>query len=107
MLSPSFTAPRLVDRAEAWPWCSALKRKQKDRPTWLLPDRQWPVGRPSNWLHLPNEPLAKPDLKQMRTSIERGRPLREDAWMRQTAQALSLDSTLNPQGRPRRGQEDD
>ena len=40
-------------------------------------------------------------LKQMRLCVERGRPLGEDDWVRQTARILSLDSTLRDRGRPK------
>ena len=91
-----------VDRAEAWPWGSAFKRRQKDSPAWLLADEHWPVNRPTNWVSLLNRPMQEQEIERVRVSVVRGRPLGQDKWVMRTARALSLESTLRPRGRPRK-----
>ncbi len=86
----------LAPRAQAWPWGSAAKRLQ--RPPWLLDDAAWPLRRPSHWQELVNHPLCGQDVRRIETSAERGRPLGDDAWVQQTANKLSLQSTLRPRG---------
>ena len=42
------------------------------------------------------------DLHRLRHSVSRGRPYGQDAWTRETAIRLGLESCLRPQGRPRK-----
>lgn len=90
-----------VERAEAWQWGSAFKRRQKDRPEWLLADDRWPVDRPANWVSLLNRPMEEQD-ERVLVSLVRGRPLGQEKWVMRTARAMSMESTLRPRGRPRK-----
>lgn len=95
----------LVQRAEAWTWSSLYRRKHPHaaaapRPKLTLAD--WPLLRPRHWLELVNEPQCREQLEALRTSVNRGRPWGEDAWVRKTAERLALLFTLRPVGRPRR-----
>jgi hypothetical protein len=40
--------------------------------------------------------------RQVRVSIERGRPYGGDEWVRQTVKDLGLEHTVRPEGRPRK-----
>jgi putative transposase len=94
-------AAKLARRAEAWPWGSAAARRRHDRPAWLLGDELWPVDRPRRWLAILNEPQSPMEESRLETSVKRGRPLGNDAWVMRTAAKLSLESTLRPRGRPK------
>jgi putative transposase len=91
----------LVDRAEAWRWSSVKWRLAADplAGSWLCP---WPTAAPSNWLDWINQPLTAAEEQAIKRSARRGSPLGEAAWVRETAAALGLQSTLHPLGRPRK-----
>jgi putative transposase len=89
---------RLVKRAEDWPWCGLYARRQRGKPFTLS---AWPVDRPRNWAAEVNEPLDREDLKAVRTSVNRGRPLGDSGWVQSTARRLGLEFTLRNPGRPR------
>jgi putative transposase len=85
-----------VARAERWRWSSLgcdpkLAAKLLDT---------WPLRRPRNWTALVNEALPNTQRVRLKSSLERGRPLGDDAWTTKTAQKLGLQYTLNPRGRP-------
>jgi putative transposase len=87
----------LVSRSEDWKWSSL--------PGWLTGDRLlWRevAVRDEKWLERVNEPLSVGDLQRLRHSISRGRPYGGEAWTRQTAIRLGLESCLRPRGRPRK-----
>jgi len=91
----------LVDRAEAWRWGSLWARMNRDAGLGpLLGD--WPVERPRNWLAEVNRPLRAEQLKEVRFSAARGRPLGDEVWRSRIADRLELDKTLRPRGRPRK-----
>jgi len=87
---------RMVSRAEQWRW-SSLGCETKWAPKLL--DR-WPVNRPRNWAALVNQPPGDVERRRVADSMERGRPLGNDDWVRQTARRMGLDYTLNRRGRP-------
>ena len=58
----------------------------------------WPTARPGNWMELINTPLPAKEHKQIEHSVIRGCPLGDEDWVRQTAEQLSLQSTLRPRG---------
>jgi putative transposase len=93
---------RLVERAQDWPWSSLHQRLRGKNVPPLI---DWPVDRPANWTRLVNEALEEPKLKQVRQSIERGRPLGSAAWSRRVAAKLGLKQTLREIGRPRKPME--
>ena len=96
----------LVARAEEWRW-SSLWRRTRGGPltsAWLAP---WPVQRPRNWVNWVNQPQSEAELESLRNSVQRGRPYGSSKWVRITANALRLNSTLNRRGRPPRSLSND
>jgi len=64
----------LVERAEEWPYGSLRARSQAADPTrGILAD--WPIERPADWVERVNTPLSAGELKRLRLSVVRGRPL--------------------------------
>ena len=49
------------------------------------------------------KPQSEAELEAIRSSLARGRPYGNDAWVRRTAKDLGLSATLNPRGRPKKG----
>ncbi|REK18985.1 MAG: hypothetical protein DWQ37_02670 [Planctomycetota bacterium] len=91
---------KLVDRAERWRWSSLWRRLHRaDGPPLVA----WPVRRPRNWLDRVNARLRPETLKQLRESVQRGRPLGDADWVQQTAARLGLEFTLRGPGRPKKG----
>jgi putative transposase len=89
----------LVDRAEQWQWSGLWQRAHGSSELRLSP---WPVERPRNWVALVNRGLNEEQMQTIRTSVQRGRPLGPEAWVRRTAFRLRLDFTLRSPGRPRK-----
>lgn len=87
----------MVKEPELWPW-SSLADTQDAR---MVPLHPGPVPRPRNWLKGFREPSKEATLEQLRQSVDRGRPLGDDAWQKRTAKKLGLDASLRPRGRPR------
>ena len=56
--------------------------------------------RDKRWLERVNEALSVSDLQQLRHSVVRGRPYGSDAWTKEAAIRLGLESCLRPRGRP-------
>jgi hypothetical protein len=46
--------------------------------------------------------MTEAECRAVRESVRRGRPLGSDPWVRRTAAALGLESSLRPRGRPSR-----
>jgi putative transposase len=59
---------------------------------------------PSDWLALVNQPQTDSELEAIRRSVGRSQPYGSDAWVRETARHLGLESTLRARGRPRESQ---
>jgi putative transposase len=89
---------KLVRRAEAWPWSSLPERSTAASQRILSAS---PVAIPGNWLSLVNEPQTEAELAALRTSAQRGTPFGGPRWTKRAAEALCLESTLRPRGRPR------
>ena len=89
----------LVRRGETWPWGGLYARQRGGKPVVLC---DWPVDLPANWLALVNEGLDERVLAQLRTCVNRGRPLGAETWVLRSARRLGLLSTLRKAGRPRR-----
>jgi len=87
----------LVERAEQWRWSSLRWWLEPGQLRFLDPG---PVPRPANWVELVNQPASEAELESLRRSVQRGCPYGTDAWVKQTATALGLESTLRPRGRP-------
>ncbi len=90
----------LVERAEHWRWSSLRPWLEPGQVAFLDPG---PVPRPLNWLELVNQPASEEELQRLRQSVERGCPYGADGWVKATAHALGLQSTLRPRGRPAKG----
>ena len=90
----------LVDRAEHWRWSSLWRWLQKPEPDLKLLS-PWPIPRLPRWIERVNEPLSEQELKAVRLSAQRGRPLGDEGWVESIARRLNLESTMRPRGRPR------
>jgi len=91
----------LVERAEDWRWCSLHRWKRgtaKERS--LL--AAWPLRRRSGWVEHVNAPQTDAELSVLRRSVKRGCPFGESSWCDRMVDRLGLESTLRPQGRPRK-----
>jgi len=90
---------KLVKDAAQWRWGGAHRRRHGNE---LLTLADWSVDRPRNWLELLNDPLDEDRIEVLRTSVNRGRPLGEGAWVSKIADRLGLGFTLRNAGRPRK-----
>lgn len=86
----------LVQQAEDWQWSSL--RSRMDSPG---TDRPCPVELPASWLEYVNEPQTAAELHAVRNCVNRGAPLGVDAWARETAKRLGIESSMKSRGRPR------
>jgi len=90
----------LVKHAEQWQRSSLWRWMQKPEPEPKLLS-PWPLPRLPKWVARVNEPLTKNELKAVRLSANRGRPLGHEGSVESTARRLNLESTMRPRGRPR------
>jgi putative transposase len=91
----------LVRRAEQWPWCSLarwLRGSAADKA--LL--SAWPLPRKPGWVDHVNAAMTEAELQALRRCIKRGTPFGDDSWTDQAVRRLGLESTLRPQGRPKK-----
>jgi putative transposase len=91
----------LVRRAEQWPWGSLRRWKYRTAKEKSLL-AAWPVPRWPGWIGHVNGPQTEAELTALRRSVQRGSPFGEPAWSDQMVHRLGLESTLRPQGRPRK-----
>jgi len=98
----------LVARAEDWPWGSLHRRTRyhAEDTDWLLPTRAWPVQPPRNWKAQVNRGDDPETVEAIRHAVRRGAPYGTPTWRTRTAARLGLESTLRPQGRPRKRRKD-
>ncbi len=90
----------LVERAEDWAWSSLPATRRRGRPSWLDPG---PAPRRRGWLKQLNGPGPKEaELASIRRSVERGTPFGSVEWTTKTAEAMGLESTIRPRGRPKK-----
>jgi putative transposase len=90
---------RLVRRAEYWRWSSLQWWKKNERPKFL---HEGPMERGNDWLQVVHEPSTDAELARLRQSVHRGTPFGNEPWVKRIAVRLGLESTLRPQGRPRK-----
>jgi putative transposase len=90
---------KLAGKSEQWRWSSLAGSDSPDGRKLLS---ALPVRRPANWARLVNEPLEESAAAQVREAIKRSRPFGESAWIAKTASKYGLESTMRPQGRPRK-----
>lgn len=96
---------RLVRKAENWRWGSAWRRYHadagKEARAWLAAG---PVELPRNWRAVINTPQSEAELAEVRTSVQRGRPMGEEKWQARMVAAFGLEATVRPRGRPKKGE---
>ena len=103
--------PRLVERAEDWPWGSLharLAAATGEAASFRPPLSDWPVPCPENWPDLVNRELEPKQAEQVHLRIERSRPCGQGQWLDQAVKSLNLSHTPRPPGRPKNlaGEED-
>ena len=91
----------LVACAEDWRWGSLYRWQQGSAQEKALL-AAWPSRRLANWVQVVNTPQTEAELTALRRAVNRGRPFGEAVWSDQIARRLGLESTLRPQGRPKR-----
>jgi putative transposase len=64
---------------------------------------KWPVRVGADYLDWLNKPQTAGEEHAMKECIRRGRPYGSEAWTKQTAAKLGLESSLRARGRPREG----
>jgi putative transposase len=90
----------MVKKAEDWPWSSlSLRLKNLELAKKILVP--WPVDIPKNYLNLINQPLPKVQLDNIRTSLEKSRPLGSEGWVARQVNKYNLGYTLREPGRPK------
>lgn len=87
----------LVAAAEHWAWGSLHARCNDYYP---IPLEKWPIALPSNWVELVNEPQTEKELAELRTCINRNRPIGDPDWVKAVAPFMGL--TLRDRGRPKK-----
>jgi putative transposase len=89
-----------VKAAENWRWSGLWVRLNgtEQQKSMLSP---WPVDIPRNWTQIVNQPIHAKELEQMKTCMERNRPLGSERWISQTVGQLGLEHTIRKEGRPR------
>jgi putative transposase len=92
---------KLVRRAENWRWGSLYRWAHGSAE-----DKQllaaWPLPRRPNWVKHVNSPQTEPEMQAVRRSIKRCSPLGDDPWTDRVVRKMGLESTLRPQGRPKK-----
>jgi len=89
----------LVARAEDWRWGSLHQRVFRAAGPALS---AWPLREPRDWIEQVNQPQTEAEVDAIRRCVRRGCPYGNPAWVGQAAEALGLQSTLQPRGRPRK-----
>ena len=90
----------LAARAEHWQWSNACCWQEPGlRPSYL---GGGPGPQPAAWLESVNQPATPAELAALRRCVHRGTPFGSAGWVEQTARRLHLESTLGPNGRPRK-----
>ena len=97
---------KLVQRAEDWRWGSLWRALggKADQPPRI---HSWPVTRPSGWLEYVNQTAEAAEVHALRCSARRGAPYGDEAWAKNVADQLGLQSTLRPRGRPAKQKDSD
>jgi putative transposase len=90
----------LVQHSADWPWGSLAIRCGEDKPVML---NDGPFSLPQRWNQQVDR-VSNVPLEAIETCIQRGRPFGNDDWILKTAKTLSLESSLRPRGRPKKGE---
>jgi hypothetical protein len=82
-------------------WCSLYRwSKGTAKEKALL--AAWPLARRPGWLDHVNAPQTESELSPLRRCVKRGCPFGEAFWSDRIVRQLGLESTLRPQGRPKK-----
>ena len=90
---------KMVERAENWRWSSLWHRTRATKVAWLS---EWPMALPTGWTEHVNAVETEKELAALRRSVVRGAPHGDEGWQTKTAKLLGLESSLRPQGRPKK-----
>jgi putative transposase len=88
----------LAERAGQWPWCSDSLR----HGGFAAMFSEWPLPRPADWDQWVEARWKDEELESVRTSLQRGRPFGQEAWVGTMARRLGLEITLRPRGGQRK-----
>jgi len=91
----------LVSRAESWRWGSLYRWKEGNAQQKSLL-ASWPLPRLPGWVQQVNAPQTEAELSSLRRSVTRGCPFGAPSWSDRMVRRLGLESTLRPQGRPKK-----
>ncbi len=89
----------LVALAEDYRWGSLCNWLGGASPIELA---RWPVRRLPKWVARVNLALTAKEFEALRHSVKRGLPYGDETWTADTIKRLGLESTLRPQGRPKK-----
>ena len=93
----------LVKNAIDWTWSSYATHIGKltdDKPLTICKS---PRPLPDNWAKLVHKSIPESETQTIKNAIKRGRPVGATNWITKTADALGLEATLKPIGRPKLG----
>ncbi|TWU05632.1 hypothetical protein Pla52n_13470 [Stieleria varia] len=62
----------------------------------------WPVPRTRAWIDRVAQAFSQSKQEELRWSMRRRVPFGEETWVESTARKFDLESTMRPQGRPRK-----
>jgi len=93
---------RLVKKAENWRWSSVWRRENGTKKEKKLLS-MWPIEIPKNYLTILNEPHTEAEENAIEKSIQRDSPFGEVTWISRIINKFGLESTVNPRGRPKKG----
>lgn len=94
-------AAKQCRRPEDWEFGSLHHWHHKTR---LFTQRisSWPVRRTSNWAELAATDFSQQEREQLDWSVKRGVPFGNETWVEHIARTFDLESTMRPQGRPKK-----
>lgn len=92
---------KLVKKAQDWRW-SSLWVREKGTPKQKRLLSPWPIQPDWNYLRTVNQSDSKDVLKEIRMSVNKGRPYGKASWIETMVKALGLESTVRSRGRPRK-----
>jgi len=93
---------KLVKNLKDWRWGSYHRRNygtQQEKKFLSSNSVEWP----STYMKEINKPFTDGQLKIIRTSVNRGKPLGNDSWVSRIIKKFKLESTDRRRGRPKKG----
>ena len=92
---------KLVKKAEEWQWSSVWRReKGSTQDKNLL--AQWPEEMPEDYLCYVNMREPDEELKNIRCSVNKGKPYGREEWVARVVHKFGLGPTLRDSGRPKK-----